>query len=155
MVSSAEILAAVRELTNVKQLDRSELHELLQDGIYAALAKKYGPTVQAEVSIDDGRGDIRIVVLKTVVDSITDPAREISLEEARFFDEEYQLGDQMEEPVDFAVFGRAAVQAAKQRIIQRVREGERTRIRDEFSSRIGELLSARSSRSSAESWSSC
>jgi N utilization substance protein A len=141
MVSSAEILAAVRELTNVKQLDRSELHELLQDGIYAALAKKYGPTVQAEVSIDDGRGDIRIVVLKTVVDAVTDPAKEISLEEARFFDEEYQLGDQMEEPVDFAVFGRAAVQAAKQRIIQRVREGERTRIRDEFSSRVGELLS--------------
>ncbi|NUO62973.1 MAG: transcription termination factor NusA [Gemmatimonadaceae bacterium] len=141
MVSSAEILAAVRELTNVKQLDRSELHELLQDGIYAALAKKYGPTVQAEVSIDDGRGDIRIVVLKTVVDAVTDPAKEISLEEARFFDEEYQVGDQMEEPVDFAVFGRAAVQAAKQRIIQRVREGERTRIRDEFSSRVGELLS--------------
>jgi N utilization substance protein A len=141
MVSSAEILAAVRELTNVKQLDRTELHELLQDGILAALAKKYGPTVQAEVSIDDGKGDIKIVVLKTVVDVITDPAREITVEEARFYDEGFEVGDQLEEPVDFAVFGRAAVQAAKQRIIQRVREGERTRIRDEFSSRVGELLS--------------
>jgi transcription termination/antitermination protein NusA len=141
MVSSAEILAAVRELTNVKQLDRTELHELLQDGILAALAKKYGPTVQAEVSIDDGKGDIKIVVLKTVVDAITDPAREITVEEARFYDEGFEVGDQLEEPVDFAVFGRAAVQAAKQRIIQRVREGERTRIRDEFSSRVGELLS--------------
>ncbi len=141
MVSSAEILAAVRELTNVKQLERGELHDLLQDGILAALAKKYGPTVQAEVSIDDGRGDIRIVVLKTVVDTITDPAREITVEDARFYDEGFEVGDQLEEPVDFAVFGRAAVQAAKQRIIQRVREGERTRIRDEFSSRVGELLS--------------
>ena len=141
MVSSAEILVAVRELTNVKQLDRTELHELLQDGILAALAKKYGPTVQAEVSIDDGKGDIKIVVLKTVVDTITDPAREITVEEARFYDEGFEVGDQLEEPVDFAVFGRAAVQAAKQRIIQRVREGERTRIRDEFSSRVGELLS--------------
>jgi N utilization substance protein A len=141
MVSSAEILAAVRELTNVKQLERSELHDLLQDGILAALAKKYGPTVQAEVSIDDGRGDIRIVVLKTVVDAITDPAREITVDDARFYDEGFEVGDQLEEPVDFAVFGRAAVQAAKQRIIQRVREGERTRIRDEFSSRVGELLS--------------
>jgi transcription termination/antitermination protein NusA len=141
MVSSAEILAAVRELTNVKQLERAELHDLLQDGILAALAKKYGPTVQAEVSIDDGRGDIRIVVLKTVVDTITDPAREITVDDARFYDEGFEVGDQLEEPVDFAVFGRAAVQAAKQRIIQRVREGERTRIRDEFSSRVGELLS--------------
>ncbi len=141
MVSSAEILAAVRELTNVKQLERGELHDLLQDGILAALAKKYGPTVQAEVSIDDGRGDIRIVVLKTVVDTITDPAREITVEDARFYDSGFEVGDQLEEPVDFGVFGRAAVQAAKQRIIQRVREGERTRIRDEFSSRVGELLS--------------
>src|SRR6185436_10756134 len=113
MVSSAEILAAFREVSNTKQLDRAELYALLQDGILAALAKKYGPNVQAEVNIDDGKGDIRIVLLKTV----------------------------MEEPIDFAVFGRAAVQAAKQRIIQRVREGERTRIRDEFATRVGDLLS--------------
>jgi transcription termination/antitermination protein NusA len=141
MVSSAEILSAVRELTSTKQLDRTELHGLLQDGIYAALAKKYGPTVQAEVDIDDNRGDIRIVVLKTVVESVTDPAREITVAEAKFYDESFEPGDQMEEPVDFAEFGRAAVQAAKQRIIQRVREGERTKIRDEFAGRVGELLS--------------
>src|SRR5256885_6958973 len=47
----------------------------------------------------------------------------------------------MERPVDFAEFGRSAVQAAKQRIIQRVREGERSKIRDEFSTKLGELLS--------------
>lgn len=141
MVSSADILTAVRELTNTKQLDRTELHLLLQDGIYAALAKKYGPTVQAEVSIDDNRGDIRIVVLKTVVQAVEDSAREISIDDAKFYDEGFEVGDQLEEPVDFAVFGRAAVQAAKQRIIQRVREGERTKIRDEFANRVGELLS--------------
>ncbi len=141
MVSSADILAAFRELSNVKQLDRAELYGLLQDGIMAALAKKYGPNVQAEVNIDEGRGDIRIVLLKTVVDSVEDPSKEISAEDARAFDESFEPGDVLEEPVDFAVFGRAAVQAAKQRIIQRVREGERTKIRDEFSTRVGELLS--------------
>jgi N utilization substance protein A len=141
MVSSAEILAAVRELTSSKQLDRAELHGLLEDGILAALSKKYGPNVQAEVDIDDSRGDIRIVVLKTVVEAVTDPSREISVDDAKFYDESFEVGDQMEEPVDFAVFGRSAVQAAKQRIIQRVREGERTRIRDEFSGRVGDLLS--------------
>jgi transcription termination/antitermination protein NusA len=141
MVSSAEILAAFREVSNTKQLDRAELYALLQDGILAALAKKYGPTVQAEVDIDDGKGDIRIVLLKTVVAAIEDPSREISLDDARSYDESFEVGDVMEEPIDFAVFGRAAVQAAKQRIIQRVREGERTRIRDEFATRVGDLLS--------------
>jgi N utilization substance protein A len=141
MVGSAEILAAFRELSNSKQLDRTELHGLLQDGIHAALAKKHGATVQAEVEIDEDKGSIRIVLLKTVVEEVTDASREVLLEEARFEDPEFQVGDVMEIPVDFAEFGRTAVQAAKQRIIQRVREGERTRIRDEFSGRVGDLLS--------------
>ncbi|ODT01235.1 MAG: transcription termination factor NusA [Gemmatimonadetes bacterium SCN 70-22] len=122
-------------------MDRTELHGLLQDGIHAALAKKHGANVQAEVEIDENRGDIRIVLLKTVVAEVTDPSRETSLEEAQFEDPEFQVGDVMEIPVDFAEFGRSAVQAAKQRIIQRVREGERTKIRDEFANRVGELLS--------------
>ena len=61
MVSSADILAAFREVTNVKQIERSELYGLLQDGIMAALAKKYGPNVQAEVEIDDDKGGIKMM----------------------------------------------------------------------------------------------
>ncbi|MDH5235865.1 MAG: transcription termination factor NusA, partial [Gemmatimonadota bacterium] len=76
-----------------------------------------------------------------VVEAVEDPVGEILLEEARYEDPDYQLGDIMEIPVEFAEFGRSAVQAAKQRIVQRVREGERSKIRDEFSSRVGDLLS--------------
>lgn len=141
MSGSAEILVALRELANTKQIDRTELHELLRDGILAALAKKHGPTVQAEVEIDDDKGAIRIVMLKKVVESVEDGVTEIALEEARYEDPDYQPGDLMEIPVEFAEFGRSAVQACKQRIVQRVREGERTKIRDEFSSRVGDLLS--------------
>jgi transcription termination/antitermination protein NusA len=141
MAGSAEILAAFRELSNLKQITREELHALLQDGIHAALAKKHGANVQAEVEINEEKGAIRIVLLKTVVDEVTDPAREVPIEEARFMDPEFQLGDVMEIEVDFNEFGRTAVQAAKQRIVQRVREGERTRIRDEFAGRVGDLLS--------------
>ena len=141
MAGPAEILAAFRELSILKQITREELHGLLQDGIHAALAKKHGANVQAEVEINEEKGAIRIVLLKTVVEEVTDPAREAPLEEARFMDPEFQIGDVMEIEVDFNEFGRTAVQAAKQRIVQRVREGERTRIRDEFAGRVGDLLS--------------
>src|ERR687895_2977216 len=141
MVSSSDILNAIRELANTKQLDKAELHGLLQDGIFAALAKSYGPTVQAEVDIDEGTGDIHIVRLRTVVGAVTDTSREISLEEAKYYDEAFEIGDVVEDDVDFAEFGRMAAQAAKQRILQRVRERERTRIRDEFAGRVGDLLS--------------
>jgi N utilization substance protein A len=141
MVSSVDILSAIKEITNTKQLDRTELHLLLQDGILAALAKRYGPTVQAEVEIDEGRGAIKITRLRSVVAQVTDASREISVEDAQIYDEGFEVGDMLEEPVDFAEFGRTAAQAAKQRIIQRVRERERTRIRDEFATRVGDLLS--------------
>lgn len=141
MAGSAEILLALRELADSKQIQRQELHDLLKDGILAALAKKHGPTVQAEVEIDDSKGDIRIVILKKVVAEVADQVTEIDLEEARYEDPDYQPGDLMEIPVSFEEFGRSAVQAAKQRIVQRVREGERTKIRDEFAGRVGDLLS--------------
>ncbi len=141
MAGSAEILLALRELADSKQIQRQELHDLLKDGILAALAKKHGPSVQAEVEIDDSKGDIRIVILKKVVEEVADSVIEIDLEEARYEDPDYQPGDLMEIPVAFEEFGRSAVQAAKQRIVQRVREGERTKIRDEFAGRVGDLLS--------------
>ena len=141
MVSSADMLNAIREISNAKQLDRAELHGLLENGIFAALAKRYGPTVQAEVDIDEDRGEIRIVRLRNVVDEVTDDVREIALDDAKFYDEAFEVGDVVEIPVEFAEFGRMAAQAAKQRILQLVRERERSRIRDEFATRVGELLS--------------
>jgi N utilization substance protein A len=103
--------------------------------------KKYGPTVRSEIEIDETKGTMRVMVLRTVVEVVEDPASQVSLEEARWEDEAFAPGDVLEEEVPFERFGRVAVQAAKQRIIQRVREGERTRVRDEFGHRTGELLS--------------
>jgi N utilization substance protein A len=141
MPSSADVLTAIRELASAKQLAREELVDLLRDGIHAALVRKYGPTVRSEIEIDEARGVLRVAILRTVVQEVEDRVCQVSLEEARFEDEDFQVGDVLEEEVPFQEFGRIAVQAAKQRIIQRVREGERSRIREEFADRVGELLS--------------
>jgi N utilization substance protein A len=141
MASSADVLTAIRELATAKQLDREELQELLRDGVHAALVKKYGPTVRPEIEFDETKGALRVAILRTVVEQVEDRVCQVSLEEARWEDPDFQVGDVLEEEVPFQEFGRIAVQAAKQRIIQRVREGERSRIREEFADRVGELLS--------------
>jgi transcription termination/antitermination protein NusA len=141
MAGSAEMLAAFRELTTSKQLDRAELLDLLKDGIHAALAKKFGPNVKFELDVDELKGTVRVIRMRYVVEEVEDPSLQVSVEEARFEDPEFEVGDVLEEDVPFAEFGRLAVQAAKQRIIQRVREGERTKIREEFGDKVGELLS--------------
>ena len=140
MANTTDVATAIRELTNTKQLNRGEFLDLLKDGLHAALVKRYGPSVRSEIGIDELKGTIRIVVLRTVVEAVEDPGTQVTLEEARFEDENFQVGDVLEEEVPFEQFGRTAVQAAKQRIIQRVREGERARIREEFSGKVGDLL---------------
>jgi N utilization substance protein A len=141
MSNATQILAAFREMTANKAISRDELHDLIKDGILAALAKRYGPNVEAEIEIDEDTGKIGITVLKEVVAEVEDASRQILLEEARWDDPEFEVGDILEVPVEFAHFGRNAVMAAKQRILQRVREGERQKIRDEYEHRVGELLS--------------
>ncbi|MQA88939.1 MAG: transcription termination factor NusA [Gemmatimonas sp.] len=141
MNNATQVLAAFRELALNKNISRDELHDLIKDGILAALAKRYGPNVEAEIEISEETGRIDITVLKEVVSEVEDPSREISLEEAQWDDPDFEPGDVLEVPVEFQDFGRNAVMAAKQRMLQRVREGERQKIIDEYADRVGELLS--------------
>mgnify|MGYP000846961424 FL=1 len=141
MANAAQIVAAFRDVAATKSLSDEEMTDLVKDGMLAGLARIYGATVQAEIDIDEDTGDFDIVVLRRVVDEVEDPATEIVLDEARWDDDTYEVGDVMEVPVAFTDFGRNAVMAVKQRIVQRVRENERDRIRDEFADQIGHLLS--------------
>ena len=140
-MNAGQMVAALRDVASAKSLTHDEVNDLLKDGILAGLARIHGPNVQAEIKIDDISGEVEIVVLRRVVELVEDPSSEISLEEAQWDDDSFEVGDVMEVPVDFTQFGRNAVMAVKQSIVQRVREGERQRIRDEFADRVSELLS--------------
>ena len=141
MPDAARIVAAIRDMAAAKSLSADETNDMVRDAIHAGLARIYGPNVRAEIEVDDLAGEIEIVVLKRVVEEVEDASAEISLERARWDDPEFEVGDVMEIPVDFSDFGRNAVLATKQRIVHRIREGERERIRQEFAHRVGELLS--------------
>ena len=140
-MNAGQMVAALRDVASTKSLTRDEVNDLLEDGILAGLARIYGPNVQAEIKINEVTGEVNITVLRRVVEAVEDPSSEISLEEARWDDDSFEVGDVMEVPIDFTQFGRNAVMAVKQRIVQRVREGERQRIREEFADRVSELLS--------------
>jgi len=141
MADAGGIVAALRDMASVKNLSDEEMSDLIKDGILAGLARIHGPNVEAEIVINDASGKIEIIVLKRVVAEVEDSSTEVTIEKARWDDPTFELGDVMEIPVEFEQFGRNAVMATKQRIVQRVREGERERIRDEYADRVGELVS--------------
>ncbi|MCY3546233.1 MAG: transcription termination factor NusA [Gemmatimonadetes bacterium] len=141
MTDSSLIGQAVGAIAKAKDLDSDEVDVLVKEAIHAGLARIFGANVDTEIDVDQRTGEIDMLVLKRVVATVEDESSEISVEEARWDDPTYEVGDVMEIPVDFSEFGRNAVMAAKQRIVQLVREGERQRIRDEYTDRVGDLLS--------------
>ena len=147
-----EILDAFGQLTREKAIDKSEVIELVKAGMLAAVRRNHGPEANADILVDPASGEISIYLLKEVVEDeehLEDPSRQMTVEQAKALpyvnepwgDGEPQPGQTAEIPLDFRQFGRNAIQAAKQMIIQKVREEERNRIRDEYEDRIGELVS--------------
>lgn len=135
-----EILDALSQITREKSVDRSLLIETLEIGLASAVRKKYGVTADVEVRFANDTGAITIAMRKTVVEHVEDPALHLTVEEARAYRPNAQVGDVLTFPLPIAEFGRNAIQTAKQVLIQRVREAERDRVFKEYSDKIGILV---------------
>lgn len=145
---TVNILDAFSQITRERAINRDELLEMVKAGLLAGVKRKFGPEANADISVEPASGGIRIFLVKEVVEQVENPYAQISMEEARSLDlegkEEVNVGDTVSSPeweIDISEFGRNAVQAVKQMLIQRVREEERNKVRAEYAHRIGELLS--------------
>ena len=117
-----EILEALSQITREKSVDRALLIETLEAGLASAVRKKHGATADVEVKFSNETGTITANIKKTVVETVDDAALQMTLQEARPIQPNAQIGDVIVMPLSIAEFGRNAILAAKQVLIQRVRE---------------------------------
>ena len=138
---NAEFFAAVEDIEKEKGIPRGYMYEKIQQAMLAAFRKdnpEYGENV--EVILDENKKRIELVINKTVVNEVEDPTAEIDVDSAHQLSKRYSLGDTVAIPVETKKFGRIAAQAARQVIIQGIREAERGMIYDEFTSKEHEIL---------------
>ncbi len=135
-----DILEALSQITRDKNIDMDFVLETLEASLLLAAKKKFDYTDNIKVEIDRKTGDIRMYALKKVVKKISDPRTEISLVEAKDIDKEAEIEDEVEINIGFEEFGRNAILAAKQILIQRVREAEKEKIYEQYKDRVGELI---------------
>lgn len=137
-----DALEAMTLIAREKNIDMDLVIETVEASLLAAARKKYGYIDNLSFKFDRKEGELTMISLRTVVERVTDPITEISLEEARELDPKAQLDDQLDYYIDpVEEFGRNAIASAKQILIQRIREAERDRIYDEYISRVGQLIS--------------
>jgi N utilization substance protein A len=134
-----ELSRIIEQVSKEKGIDRTIVVNAIETAMLSAAKKIVGPTTHLEAKFNPEIGEVELFKILTVVEEVTDPEVQISLGDARAnLDPEAQLGDELLEKLDQR-YGRIAAQAAKQSLIQRLRDAERDIIYNEFKDRKGEL----------------
>ena len=138
---NAEFFEAIEDIEKEKGIPRTYMYEKIRQAMLAAF-RRDNPECEdnVEIVLDEDKKQIEMHVRKLVVEEVEDPSHEIQIEAAKKFSKRAKNGDVIAIPVETKKFGRIAAQAAKQVIIQGIREAERGIIYEEFTSKEHEIL---------------
>jgi N utilization substance protein A len=131
----------IEQVSKEKGIDKAILISALENAMISAAKKTFGHQRKIEAQFNAEIGEVELFEAKTVVETVQDAATEITRDEAREnLDPDAEVGDELLSKLDSSLFGRIAAQAAKQNIVQRVRDAEREIIYNEFKGREGQLV---------------
>ena len=132
----------IEEVSKEKGIDKEIIIAALEAAMLSAARRTFGFDHQLEAKFNPDIGEVEVFEIKTVVDEVTDPANQVTVEVAQEILDPYAApGDELLSKLSQEKFGRIAAQAAEQNNIQRVCESERTIVFNEFKDREGELFS--------------
>ncbi len=141
---NGNLIEAIKGLAKIKKVDEEVIFDALDMVLLTAYKRESGSNAKASVSLNRETGDYHIYEEKIVMDEVNPESEEsvnqISLADAKKIDRSYEVGDMLQIDVTPKDFGRVAAQAAKQVMIQKLREAERGSIYEEFSGREGDVV---------------
>ena len=135
-----ELLQIANSVAEEKVIDREIVISALEDAIEKAAHSRYGQESEIKANIDSETGEISLNRILNIVETVENPSKEITVEEAKERDPEAEVEGIISEPLPPMDFGRIAAQSAKQVIVQKVREAERDRQYEEFKDREYEIV---------------
>ena len=136
----APLKREIEQLAKDKGIDRETIIGALEEAMRQAARKKFGQDKEIEARFNRENSEIELFEFREVVETISDRTTQITLTRAREFDPDAEVGDEIGVKLDTADFGRTLAQAAKQVIIQRVRDAERDIVFEEYKDRKGEVV---------------
>lgn len=126
-----------------KKIGRTTLVGVLEESFRSVLAKMFGSDENFDVIVNPDKGDLEIYRNRIVVgnDDVNDPNKEISLSDAHKIDSDYEIGEEVSEPINFAKFGRRAILTLRQTLASKVLELEHDSLYNKYKDRVGEIVS--------------
>ncbi len=137
---NTELIEALDALEYEKGIKKEVILEAIETALIAAYKRNYNVATNVRVEVNQETGQIRVFSQRAVVEDVIDDALEISLEDARKVNPVYETGDILELEVTPKTFGRIAAQTAKQVVVQRIREAERSVVYDRYIEKANEIM---------------
>jgi transcription termination/antitermination protein NusA len=137
---SSQMSQAIKQLVQDKGISEELVFKTIEEALLAAYKRKYGNSDNAVVKFSEEGTDVTIYSQKKIVDEVYDPVTEIALEDALDYDEGCEIGDELLIEVNPAEFDRIAVQSAKQKARQTLREIQKDTLYSEFKDKVGEMV---------------
>lgn len=137
------LIDSFAEFKEIKNIDRATLVSVLEECFRSVIAKTYGSDDNYDVIVNPDKGDFEIYHNRTVVEDgdVKDPQREISLSDARKIEDDYEVGEEVSQQVDFLSFGRRSILTLRQTLASRILELEHDTLYNQYKDRVGEIVS--------------
>ncbi len=139
---TSQILSAIEQVSREKNIESDVIITAVEEAIVAASKKIFKTDESFGARFNRSTGDIEVWAIKEVADEVTNPRRQITMDEAALYYENPEVGDTIEFTKDTSKLGRIAAHTAKQVIMQKVRDAEKENVYQEYSQRIGEVVTA-------------
>ena len=141
-MQNSDLVSSFAEIAREKGIDRDSLQLIVEDVFKAMIRKRYGSDDSFEIILNPDHGDMQIIHIREVVDNwaVEDPVTEIEETDAQLIDEDFEVGDEVAEEIEFKDFGRRAVMTARQTFSQRIRDIEKDNTIEWYQDLVGEVV---------------
>jgi transcription termination/antitermination protein NusA len=136
------LFQTIEQISREKHIEPAVIVAAIEDAMVVAARKYYKTDEDMRSRFNPDTGHVDVFTVRTVVEEVADPIREISVADARLKTPGIEVGGEITQPKPTEVLGRIAAQTAKQVILQKVREAERDTIYNEYHTRVGELINS-------------
>ena len=142
MAKNQDLSSSFQEFKEFKNIDRETLMRILEEVFRAALAKHFGSEDNFDIIVNIDKGDLEIFRNRMIVEdgAVEDPMREIALSDALKIEDDFEVGEELSEPVLMSEFGRREILSIRQNLVGKIQDYEKSLIFQKYKEKVGEII---------------
>ena len=142
MAKTLDLSSSFQEFKEFKNIDRETLMHILEEVFRSALAKRYGTEDNFDIIVNIDKGDLEIFRNRTIVEdgAVQDPSREIALSDALKIESDFEVGEELSEPIPMTEFGRREILSIRQNLVGKIQDYEKSLIFQKYKEKVGEII---------------